>query len=228
MPGLQENPIRIVILDYHTLMRGGLHLLIEKQSGMEVVGEAGSLTEGLEIIARLNPDIILLELNLADNPPCEIVTSLLNSSRNSHVILVTGIVDTEVLHQVVEAGAMGVVLKSQPPESLIKAIQKVNAGEVWLERSLIANVLHRRSRNQARSQSDIERDSIDELSEREKQVIRLIGQGFKNKKISDQLCISETTVRHHLSSIYKKLGVNDRLELLVFAHRLGLVTTPNK
>ncbi len=118
---------------------------------------------------------------------------------------------------------MGVVFKTQSPETLIKAIDKVNAGEVWLERSMIANVLSRLSRNNKPIRINSETDNINELSEREKQIVRLIGQGFKNKKISTELCISETTVRHHLTSIYSKLGVSDRLELLVYAHRYGLV-----
>jgi DNA-binding NarL/FixJ family response regulator len=117
---------------------------------------------------------------------------------------------------------MGVVFKAHPPETLIKAIEKVNAGEVWLERSMIANVISRLSRNSKPTKTGSE-SNIDELSEREKEIVRLIGQGFKNKKISSQLCISETTVRHHLTSIYSKLGVSDRLELLVYAHRYGLV-----
>jgi len=122
---------------------------------------------------------------------------------------------------------MGVVFKTQSPEMLLKAIEKVNLGEVWLERSLIANVLSRLSRNSKPQKSDLDSNGINVLSTREKEIVRLIGQGYKNKKISTQLCISETTVRHHLTSIYSKLGVSDRLELLVFAHRYGLVKPPS-
>jgi DNA-binding NarL/FixJ family response regulator len=145
----------------------------------------------------------------------------------ARLILVTDTIDPLVHQQAVGEGVMGVVLKSQQPEVLIKAIEKVNAGEVWLERSMIANVLSRLSRNHQPNRIDSEMDSISQLSNREKQVLQLIGQGYKNKKISTQLCISETTVRHHLTSIYGKLGVTDRLELLVHAHRYGLVKSPN-
>ena len=120
------------------------------------------------------------------------------------------------------------ISKNQSPEVLIKAIDKVNAGEVWLERSLIATVLSRLSRGQGTPRTDKETDNLNHLSEREKEVVRLIGQGLKNRKISQELCISETTVRHHLTSIYSKLGVSDRLELLVYAHRNGLVTPSKK
>jgi len=228
MPGLAKNPIRIVILDNHALVRAGTHLLIESQSGMQVVGESGSLDEGLELVANLKPDIILLELNLVGQPGLEIITCIFKTYRQARLILVTGASDPQVHQQAVEEGVVGVVIKTQPPEMLIKAIEKVNAGEVWLERSMIANVLSRLSRNHAPAGKKSDDENVHELSEREKQVVRLIGQGYKNKKISTQLCISETTVRHHLTSIYGKLGVSDRLELLVYAHRYGLVKTPNK
>jgi DNA-binding NarL/FixJ family response regulator len=224
MPGLTKNPILIVILDSHTLFRAGIRRIIESQPGMEVVGEAGSLSESLEIITNLKPDIILVELNLTGQQEHDILSSIVKASEGTRVILVTGTSDPKVHQKAVEEGVVGVVYKTQPPETLIKAIEKVYAGEVWLERSLIANVLSRLSRNQPASKVDPETESITRLSEREKEVVKLIGKGLKNKRISTELCISETTVRHHLTSIYSKLGVSDRLELLVYAHQYGLVT----
>jgi DNA-binding NarL/FixJ family response regulator len=167
-------------------------------------------------------------MNLVKKTEFDIISSLVETSGGSRMILVTGTSDPKVLQKAVEDGAVGVVFKSQPPETLIKAIEKVNAGEVWLERSLIANVLSRLSRNQPSSKNDPEAENGARLSEREKEVVKLIGLGYKNKRISAELCISETTVRHHLTSIYDKLGVSDRLELLVFAHRYGLVTTAKR
>lgn len=194
---------------------------------MGIVGEAGNLTEALEVISTLDPEIVLIDLNL----PCEsiedIIPSLLEANGKARLILVTGSNSAQIHQQAVEQGVMGVVYKTQSPEILFKAIEKVHAGEVWLERSMIANVLSRLSRNHQPGRISTEAESITQLSEREKQIIRLIGEGFKNKRISTQLCISETTVRHHLTSIYGKLGVSDRLELLVFAHRYGLVKSPN-
>jgi two-component system nitrate/nitrite response regulator NarL len=216
-------PIRIVLLDEHVLVRAGLRHILGDQHNMEVVGEAGSIRDGLELVSNLKPDIILLELNLSGQADSEFIPSLYKASAESRIILVTGSGDPRVLQKVVEDGVVGVVFKSQSPEVLIKAIEKVWAGEVWLERSLIANVLTRLSRNQPVSQPDPELENFSRLSEREKEVVRLIGKGLKNKRISTELCISETTVRHHLTSIYNKLGVSDRLELLVYAHRYGLV-----
>lgn len=216
-------PIRIVLLDEHVLVRAGLRHILGDQHNMEIVGEAGSIRDGLELVSNLKPDIILLELNLSGQADSEFIPSLYKASAESRIILVTGSGDPRVLQKVVEDGVVGVVFKSQSPEVLVKAIEKVWAGEVWLERSLIANVLTRLSRNQPVSQPDPELENFSRLSEREKEVVRLIGKGLKNKRISTELCISETTVRHHLTSIYNKLGVSDRLELLVYAHRYGLV-----
>jgi two-component system nitrate/nitrite response regulator NarL len=228
MPAITKNPIRIVILDSHTLFRAGMRRIIESQAGMEVVGEAGSLSESLEIITNLKPDIVLVELNLTGQIELDIITCLVKAAEGIRLILVTESSDPKVHRKAVENGVVGVVYKTQSPEVLIKAIEKVYAGEVWLERSLIANVLSRLSRNHQAGKVDPETDSITRLSGREKEVVILIGKGFKNKRISTELCISETTVRHHLTSIYSKLGVSDRLELLVYAHRNGLVTTAKK
>jgi DNA-binding NarL/FixJ family response regulator len=225
MPGLSKDPIRIILLDAHTLFRVGLRYIIESQPGMVIVGEAGSINDGVGLITSLNPDIILFELNLECQTQFDITPSLVKASGSARLILVTGLSDPQVQQRAVEDGVVGVISKTQPPETLIKAIEKVHGGEVWLERSLIANVLVRFSRSQPVVKVDPETASINSLSEREKEVVKLIGQGFKNKRISSELCISETTVRHHLTSIYDKLGVSDRLELLVYAHRYGLVTS---
>lgn len=225
MPGSSKNPIRIVLLDSQTLFRVGLRYILEDQPGMVVVGDAGSINESVELITSTSPDIILLELNLDGQPEMEIIPELVKVAGSARLILLTDLNDPKVQQKAVEDGIVGVISKRQPPETLIKAIEKVNAGEVWLERSLIANVLVRLSRSQPAVKVDQETVSINSLSEREKEVVKLIGLGYKNKRISSELCISETTVRHHLTSIYDKLGVSDRLELLVYAHRYGLVTS---
>jgi len=224
---MADDSIHIIILDNHALVRSGIRLLVEQHQGMLVVGDSGTLVEGLELISRLKPEIILLELNLAEVTGVDIISSIKQASDQSRIILVTGISNPLVIQQVIEEGVVGVIFKTQTAEQLIKAIEKVNAGEVWLERSMIANVLSRLSRNTKPAKNNSEIDNINELSEREKQIVRLIGQGYKNKKIAAQLFISETTVRHHLTSVYNKLGVSDRLELLVYAHRCGLVKSAN-
>jgi two-component system, NarL family, nitrate/nitrite response regulator NarL len=222
MPNQINNPIRIILLDNHALVRNGIRLIIDTHSKMEVIGEAGNLLDGLQLITNLQPDIVLLELNIEGVSNSNVVSDLLKACDKSRLILVTGTNDPMIIQQAVEEGVVGVIFKTQSPELLIKAIEKVNAGEVWLERSMIANVISHLSRN-TQPKNSLETDNVNELSERETEIISLIGLGFKNKRIAAQLCISETTVRHHLTSIYSKLGVSDRLELLVYAHRHGLI-----
>jgi two-component system nitrate/nitrite response regulator NarL len=186
------------------------------------VGEAGGPNEGLEIVACHKPDIILLKLDPIGNLSLEIIRQLSKASNRSRIILLSRLDEAPVHLRAVQEGVLGVVLKTQPPETLIRAIQKVHAGEVWLERSMIANLLSGMTNYQQLIKQDPVTECIAQLSPRERKVIQLIGQGSKNSHIAKELCISETTVRHHLTSIYSKLGVSDRLELLVFVHRNNL------
>ena len=217
-----DDPIRIVILDRYTLTRAGLRLILDSYPGMKVVGEAGETNEGLEIVAFQKPDIILLKLDPAGNIGLEIIRELFKASSRSRVILLARLDEAPVYMRAAQEGVLGIVLKTEPPEILIKAIQKVHAGEVWIERSMIANLLSSLTHAQQLIAQDPQTERIAQLSPRERKVIQLLGQGLKNQRIAEHLCLSETTVRHHLTSIYRKLGVTDRLELLVFAHRYGL------
>ena len=214
--------IRIVIIDSHTLVRTGLRLILENITGFKVVGEAGKASEALEVVAAQKPDIVLLNLDPLSSIGLEIIRTLSKVSSSSRVILLARPDEAQVLINAVQEGVLGIVLKTQPSEVLIKAIQKVHAGEVWIERSMIANLLSGLRNAQQLITQDPQTESIGHLSMRERQVIQQIGQGLKNNQIAKQLSLSETTVRHHLTSIYGKLGVSDRLELLVFAHRFGL------
>jgi two-component system nitrate/nitrite response regulator NarL len=225
MPDAIDKPIRIFILDPYTLIREGLRLIIENEPMMQVVGYAGDSTVGLEMVARQKPDIILLKLNPAGDPGVDVIPHLLEAWNQTRIILMITTDDFQICTQAIQKGVLGIVQKQQPPGVLIKAIKKVYGGEVWIERSMMANLLKIISLAHRHPVINPEIEHIKQLSDRERQVIQLIGLGLKNKQIADQLCISEVTVRHHLTSIFSKLGVSDRLELLVFAHRSGLTRT---
>ncbi len=214
--------IRIIIIDSYTLVRTGLRLITDGHQGMKVVGEAGDAKQGLDIVGSLKPNIILLKLDPFRSIGLDIIRKLSKASSGSRVILLARPDEAQLLIKAVQEGVLGIVVETQTPETLIKAIQKVHAGEVWIERSMIANLLSGLTNAQQLIIQDPQAESINNLSQRERQVIQQIGQGRKNYQIAKQLCLSETTVRHHLTSIYEKLGVTDRLELLVFAHRNGL------
>ena len=149
---------------------------------------------------------------------------MLAAASQARVLIPTGLRDPDIHRQAVSLGARGLGLKEKAVEILLQAIRKVHAGEVWIERTMMANVLDEMSRARMALQFDPEVARIASLTARERDVIALIGQGLKNRQLAERLGISETTVRHHLTVIFSKLEVTDRLELVVYAYRPSLVT----
>jgi DNA-binding NarL/FixJ family response regulator len=216
MSDTAQPQLRILLVDHHLVMRAGLRLLIESQPQMEVVGMASNRQEALELASSEAPTLILLELELGDERGVTFLPELREAATNARILVLTGSKDTEEYHQAIKLGAVGVVLKDQKPEVLIKAIEKVHAGEIWVDRATMGNVLSEMTRRKP-DELDPAKEKIKSLTDREHQVIALIAEGLKNKQIAKRLFISETTVTHHLSSIFSKLEVSDRLELLIFA-----------
>jgi DNA-binding NarL/FixJ family response regulator len=192
----------------------------------QVVGEAGESEQALALARQHEVDIILIELNLDGELNTEIIHELVKVNRQARIILLTAIEESQILQLAVQMGAMGVVPKTSNRQTLYKAIEKVHAGEVWIDRAMIASVLTQLSRSRLNDKEDPEVARIASLSDREREVITLIGKGLKNKEIAARLSISEITVRHHLSSIYSKLDVADRLELTIYAYRNSLADLP--
>jgi DNA-binding NarL/FixJ family response regulator len=222
-----NKPIRVLLLDHQVLVRDGLRMVLHESPLFQVVGEAGESEQALAFARQYEVDIILIELNLDGELNTEVILELLRVNRHARIILLTGIEETPILQLAVQMGAMGVVSKTSNRQILYKAIEKVHAGEVWIDRTMIANVLTQLSRSRLNDQEDPEVARIASLSEREREVILLIGKGLKNKEIAMRLSISEITVRHHLSSIYSKLAVANRLELTIYAYRNSLADLPS-
>jgi two-component system nitrate/nitrite response regulator NarL len=218
--------IRVLLVEDHAVVRAGLRLLIESRRGLSVVGEAANHADALALTAREQPDIILLDLDLGTENGLNILPGLRAAAGQAHVLVLTGVRDVAEHHRAIRQGAMGLVLKEHAPEVLLKAIEKVHAGEIWLDRAMLATVLNEMVSGQA-GPANAEATRIATLTERERQVIGLVGEGLKNKQIGDRLSITETTVRHHLTSIFTKLGVGSRLEMVIFAHRHNLTTWPH-
>jgi len=217
-------PITVLIVDDHAVVRAGLRMLIDQDPGMKVTGVAGNRAEALDAAASTQPDVIILDIVLGDEDGLSFLPELRQVARNARVLVLTGLRSSESQRQAMRAGAMGVVLKDHAAEVLIKAIEKVHSGEVWLDRLTMGRVLQEISEEK---QSNPDREKIDTLTERERQVVGLVGEGLKNKQIAARLFISETTVTHHLSSVFSKLEVSDRLELVVYAFRHGLAKLPS-
>jgi len=217
-----SQPIRVVIVDDHVVVRTGLRLLIESQPGITVVGEASNGAEALAVVARTQPDVIVLDLDLGEESGLDCFPDLRAAASTARVLVLTGVRDPELHRRAVRLGSMGLVRKEEAAEVLLQAIKKVHAGEVWLEPAMIASVLSEMTGTRASQLLDPEAAKIASLTEREREVVTLMGQGLRNKQIAERLGISETTVRHHLTSIFAKLGVTDRLELVIYIYRHGL------
>jgi DNA-binding NarL/FixJ family response regulator len=221
-----DKPIRVLIFDHQALIRDGIRMILNDSAKIQVIGEAGESEQALALAKDSDVDIILIELNLDAELNTDIISELVGANRRARIILLTSIEESQILHLAVQMGAMGVVSKTGNRQTLYKAIEKVHAGEVWIDRAMMANVLTQISHSRLDAKSDPEIARMASLSEREREVIVLIGKGLKNKEIATQLSISEITVRHHLSSIYNKLAVANRLELTIYAYRNGLADLP--
>jgi two-component system nitrate/nitrite response regulator NarL len=219
------GPIRVLLVDDHAVVRLGLRALLSAQPHMVVVGEASNGAEALALLEGLTPDIILLDLLLGDESGIDLMPLLHARAPSARVVLLTALRDGATHRRAVRQGAMGLVLKERSLDVVVKAIEKVHEGEVWLDRRLIADVLSAASDGAA--PADVELRRIATLTDREREVIVLLGEGIKNRQIAERLSISEATVRHHLTSVFSKLQVSDRFELVIFAYRHGLAQMPN-
>jgi two-component system, NarL family, nitrate/nitrite response regulator NarL len=220
---MRINPIRdirVIVIDDHKAVRKGLSLLIQSQPGFEAVGEASNATEALIVAEREQPDVILLDLDLGNESGVEMIPELLATANCARVLVLTGLRDQEEHRRAMLCGAMGVVLKENPPEVLLKAIQKIHSGEIWYDRLKLGSIVADILRGHAREQNP-EGAKAATLTQREKEVVALVSQGLKNKQIADKLFISDTTVRHHLTAIFAKLGVSNRLELIIYTFTEG-------
>ena len=217
--------IRILIVDDQLVVREGLRMLIENHPGIKVVAMASTRSEALDLIAREPLDLIILNLELGGHSALTFIPQLREAAKNARILALTGQRDSQTHQKAAQLGAMGVVLKENAADVLLKAIEKVYRGEAWLDRLTLGNLIFQLS-SQEKDSVDPRTKKIASLTEREREVIALIAEGLKNRQIAERLFISPTTVTHHLSSIYSKLGVTDRLELVVYAFANKLAKMP--
>ena len=221
MMATSPDTVRIVLVEDHHLVREGLSMLIDSRPGFRVVGEAGDSAEGLALVARERPDVVLLDLDLGGEDGLELLPKLLDASENSSVIVLTGVRDPEVHLRAARLGAKGVVLKDKARGALLKAVERVRDGEVWFDRTLLGRLFTDLSGG---AKEDPEAARIGRLTEAERGVVAAFGEGLTTtKEISARLGIETSTVEKHLTSIYGKLGVQNRLSLVIFAYNHGLL-----
>ena len=219
------SKIRVLIVNDQLVVREGLRMLIENHPGIKVVAMARTRPEALDILIRESLDLIILDLELGGHSALTFIPQLREASNSARILVLTATRDSATHQKAAQLGAMGVVLKEDAADLLLKAIEKVYNGEAWLDRITLGKLIFELSSHE-KAPIDPRTKKIASLTERERQVIALITEGLKNRQIAERLFISPTTVTHHLSSIYSKLGVSDRLELVVYAFANRLAKMP--
>ena len=230
MDNKRIGTVRIVIADDHPIFRDGLRRLLEAESNLKVIGEACDGAEAVKLARQLKPDILLLDLAMPRHPGLEALRDLSNGSASSQssasspgaasnpvrVILLTAAAEKNQIVEALQLGARGVVLKDSATQLLLKAIQTVMAGEYWVGRESVSNLVQY-LRTLVQSSGEEARQRKFGLTPRELEIVSTVVAGYSNKEIAEYFKISEDTVKHHLSNIFDKLGVSTRLELALFA-----------
>jgi two-component system nitrate/nitrite response regulator NarL len=213
-----KTAVRILVADDHAIFRDGLRKLLEGSDEVTIVGEASNGNECVKMLSKLKPDILLLDLRMPEKDGLGVLEEVNFDSLPTRVIVLTAAEDDRDVVRAMRLGARGVVLKQSASDLLLKSIRKVHDGEIWLDNRMTAEVIDAFKKSAEAGQ----RREKPLLSDREKEIVQLVAQGFRNREIGEKLFISEQTVKNHLHNIFDKLGVSDRLELALYAihHRL--------
>jgi NarL family two-component system response regulator LiaR len=209
------DPIRVLIADDHAVVREGLRTFLDLQDGIEVVGEAADGGEAIGEAERLQPDVILIDLVMPHLDGVQAMRELRDRVPGARTVVLTSFLDDEHLLPAMRAGAAGYLLKNVQPQELARAVRAAVAGEVLIDPAVAARLVD--------TLEDGRDDRVEQLTRREREVLVLIGRGFPNKRIADELGIAEKTVKVHVSHVLAKLGVADRTQAALFAVREGLV-----
>ncbi|MDK2784703.1 MAG: hypothetical protein PWQ41_1671 [Bacillota bacterium] len=213
------DKIRVLVVDDHPLVRSGIRKVVELEDDIEIVGEAGTAREALSEVAATRPDVVLMDLDLPDASGVEATRQIKQKYPNVGVVALTIHDDRDYLLEMVRAGAEGYVLKDVEPGGLVSAIRAIKQGNSYMSPPAAKKLLGEFTR----LASGGEEEKVDGLTAREQEVLCLIARGQSNKEIGKTLAISEKTVKNHVTSIFRKIGVDDRTEAALYAIRRGLV-----
>lgn len=212
------NPIRVLIIDDHSLFRSGIKLVLQRQNDFELVGEAGSGLEGVKDAKRLNPDVILLDLHMPDMSGLETIPLLKDEAPNAQIVMLTVSEDAEDLLEALRIGARGYLLKNIDTDFLLQSIRRAAAGESVMSPQMggkLADAMRAPAKSGAM-------DAV-KLSPREREIIVKLARGDSNKEIARELDLSESTVKIHVQGILRKLNLASRVQAAVYAVEHGLV-----
>jgi len=208
--------INIVISDDHALFREGLRKLLEAEPGISIVGEAVDGEETVKLVGELKPHVLLLDLSLPKLSGLEVLAELGKLEIKTRTIMLTAAIEREQVIAALQLGVRGIVLKHSALQLLLKSIRCVNEGQYWVGQEGVSDLIHALRRMKPSHSTSTTGRNLG-LSSREMEVIALIVAGYTNKDLARELGISENTAKHHLTNIFDKLGVSNRLELVLYA-----------
>ena len=221
---MNATPIRVALVDDQALFRTGIRMLIDSQPDLQFVGEAGDGAEGVELVRRHRPDVVLMDVRMPVMDGISATAKIVEDAGpdGAKVLVLTTFDFDEAAAKAIRAGASGFVLKDADPEFLLAAVRTVHAGTAVFAASATRELLRRYDDSAERAASVPA--AVDDLTPREREIFDLAARGFSNSEIAKHEFVSEATVKTHVSRVLTKLGLRDRVRLVVFAHEHGLVT----
>ncbi len=211
--------IRVVICDDQDLVREGLQAILSTASGIEVVGEASNGADAVEVVAQTMPDVVLMDLKMPGGSGVQATRAIVDKDPEVRVLVLTTYAAPEMVLDAIRTGAAGYLLKDTPRDKLIEAIRGTAAGGTHVDPNVAGQLFDRVARGGV---DDTATDVAADLTEREREVLQLVGRGLSNADIAERLFLSEGTVRNYVSAVLTKLGVTDRTQAAVLAVRHGL------
>ena len=212
--------IRVIVADDQSMVRAGFRMLLGGEEDIEVVADASNGLEAVDKAARFDPDVILMDIRMPELDGLEATQRILAADDTARVLILTTFDLDEYVYEALAAGASGFVLKDDPPEQLLAAIRTVAAGDALLSPTVTKRVIAQFSRLPRPSPPQ----AFDELTAREREIFRLLANGSSNAEIAKELYIGETTVKTHVTHIFQKLDLRDRVQAVVLAYRSGILT----
>ena len=212
--------IRAVIADDQALMRGGFRMILDAEDDIEVVGEAIDGADAVRTFARLHPDVVVMDVRMPTMDGIEATRRITAQDLTAKILILTTFDLDEYVYEALRAGASGFLLKDRPPEELVAAVRIVASGDALLSPSVTRRLI---SEFATRPTPPPPPDGLDELTEREREVLLLMAEGASNGEIARRLFVAETTVKTHVAHVLRKLGLRDRAQAVVFAYESGLV-----
>ena len=213
--------IRVLVADDQSMVRAGFRMLLSREEDIEVVAEAANGLEAVEKAARLRPTVVLMDIRMPELDGLEATRRILATDNGARILILTTFDLDEYVYEALRAGASGFVLKDDPAEQLLGAIRIVAGGEALLSPAITKRVISQFSRIPQRAPQK----ELEDLTERELEVLRLIARGLSNSEIGQELYISDTTVKTHITHIFQKLDLRDRVQAVVLAYESGLFDT---